>query len=97
MDEREDTSLVSLRVLPSFINIMCSLSDSSRFQACWSADGAQIYAGRRNGTVEVWDVRQLGRSGPSNTPRLLKTLRNPLSSGVVSCVVAFPDGHHIAW
>jgi hypothetical protein len=42
-------------------------------------------------------VRQLGRSGPANTPRLLKTLRNPLSSGVVSCVVAFPDCRHIAW
>ncbi|KAF8197442.1 WD40-repeat-containing domain protein [Pholiota molesta] len=30
--------------------------------ACWSADGAQIYAGRRNGTVDVWDVRVLGQS-----------------------------------
>ncbi|KAI0065390.1 WD40 repeat-like protein [Artomyces pyxidatus] len=64
--------------------------------ACWSANGSQIYAGRRNGTIDVWDVRQLGRSGPAETPRLLKTLRNPLSSGVVSCVVAFPDGRHIA-
>ncbi|PPQ87968.1 hypothetical protein CVT25_001047 [Psilocybe cyanescens] len=64
--------------------------------ACWSADGAQIYAGRRNGTVDVWDVRVLGQSGPTNTPRLLKTLRNPASSGVVSCVVAFPDCRHIA-
>lgn len=64
--------------------------------ACWSADGSQIYAGRRNGTVDVWDVRLLGRSGLANTPRLLKTLRNPASSGVVSCVVAFPDGRHIA-
>jgi transcriptional activator SPT8 len=70
---------------------------SYRHQACWSADGGQIYAGRRNGTVDVWDVRQLGLSGPASTPRLLKTLRNPLSSGVVSCVVAFPDGKHIAW
>ncbi|KZT70148.1 WD40 repeat-like protein [Daedalea quercina L-15889] len=61
--------------------------------ACWSADGAQIYAGRRNGTVDVWDVRQTGRPG---TPRILKTLRNPVSSGVVSCVVAFPDGRHLA-
>jgi len=61
--------------------------------ACWSADGAQMYAGRRNGTIDVWDVRQMGIGG---TPRLLKTLRNPASSGVVSCVVAFPDGRHIA-
>ncbi|KAH9484354.1 Transcription factor SPT8 [Psilocybe cubensis] len=64
--------------------------------ACWSADGAQIFAGRRNGTVDVWDVRVLGQSGPTNTPRLLKTLRNPASSGVVSCVVAFPDCRHMA-
>ncbi|KAJ7688483.1 WD40-repeat-containing domain protein [Mycena rosella] len=55
-----------------------------------------IYAGRRNGTIDVWDTRQLGRSGPGSIPRLLKTLRNPASSGVVSCVVAFPDGKHIA-
>ena len=65
--------------------------------ACWSADGGQLFAGRRNGTVDVWDVRLLGTSGISNTPRLLKTIRNPPSSGVVSCVVAFPDGRHLAW
>ncbi|KAJ7667754.1 WD40 repeat-like protein [Mycena polygramma] len=64
--------------------------------ACWSADGGQIYAGRRNGTIDVWDTRQLGRTGPTAIPRILKTLRNPASSGVVSCVVAFPDGKHIA-
>ncbi|KAJ6539098.1 WD40-repeat-containing domain protein [Mycena capillaripes] len=64
--------------------------------ACWSADGMQIYAGRRNGTIDVWDTRHLGRTGPSSVPRILKTLRNPTSSGVVSCVVAFPDGRHIA-
>jgi transcriptional activator SPT8 len=60
-------------------------------------NGMQIYAGRRNGTIDIWDVRNIGRSGPLETPRLLKTLRNPASSGVVSCVVAFPDGRHIAW
>ncbi|KAN0077083.1 WD40-repeat-containing domain protein [Tylopilus felleus] len=63
--------------------------------ACWSTDGSQIYVGRRTGTVDVWDVRLLGRSGPSCTPRLLKSLRNPPSSGVVSCVVPFPDGRHV--
>ncbi|KAJ3768891.1 WD40-repeat-containing domain protein [Lentinula raphanica] len=63
--------------------------------ACWSADGNQIYAGRRNGTVEIYDVRQSGRSTPDG-PRLLKTLRNPSRSGVVSCVVGFPDNKHIA-
>ncbi|KAH9951464.1 WD40 repeat-like protein [Amylocystis lapponica] len=63
--------------------------------ACWSADGGQIYAGRRNGTVDIFDVRQTGRTS-SQTPRILKILRNPISSGVVSCVVAFPDGRHLA-
>ncbi|KAI0647078.1 WD40 repeat-like protein [Trametes meyenii] len=63
--------------------------------ACWSADGSQVYVGRRNGTVEIYDVRQTGRAA-SGTPKIWKTLRNPLSSGVVSCVVAFPDGRHLA-
>ncbi|KAK7693508.1 hypothetical protein QCA50_003076 [Cerrena zonata] len=56
--------------------------------ACWSADGGQIYAGRRNETVDIYDVRQLGTAS-SGIPRILKTLRNPASSGVVSCVVPF--------
>ncbi|KAF5373647.1 hypothetical protein D9758_000602 [Tetrapyrgos nigripes] len=64
--------------------------------AAWSADGNQIYAGRRNSTVEIYDVRQSGRANLGAGPRLLKTLRNPISSRVVSCVVAFPDSKHIA-
>ncbi|KIJ44025.1 hypothetical protein M422DRAFT_208260 [Sphaerobolus stellatus SS14] len=63
--------------------------------ACWSYDGSQIYAGRRNETVDIWDVRILGKSNRA-TPRLLKSLRNPPSSGAVSAVVAFPDGNHVA-
>ncbi|KAI0362130.1 WD40 repeat-like protein [Trametes cingulata] len=63
--------------------------------ACWSADGSQIYVGRRNGAVEIYDVRQTGSSA-YGTPRIWKTLRNPASSGVVSCVVAFPDSRHLA-
>lgn len=87
--------MVFIRMYKGF-NRLNGISDCL-IQACWSADGAQIYAGRRNGSVDAWDVRQLGISGPGSTPRLLKTLRNPLSSGVVSCVVAFPDSKHIAW
>ncbi|EJD02340.1 WD40 repeat-like protein [Fomitiporia mediterranea MF3/22] len=63
--------------------------------ACWSADGGQVYAGRRNCTVDVWDTRQYGQA-VNGVPRLMKTLRNPTSSGAVSCVAAFPDGRHIA-
>ncbi|EKM55353.1 uncharacterized protein PHACADRAFT_173464 [Phanerochaete carnosa HHB-10118-sp] len=63
--------------------------------ACWSTDGSQIYVGRRNAIIDVWDVRQTG-SAHMGTPRLLKTLRNPPVSGDISCVVAFPDGRHLA-
>ena len=45
--------------------------------------------------VDVWDTRMFGQTVPG-VPRLLKTLRNPISSGAVSCVAAFPDGRHIA-
>lgn len=95
LDERKDTAMVSLRKSP---HLLCPTRlPYIRGKACWSTDGNQLYAGRRNGAVDVWDVRQLGYSGTLSTPRLLKTLRNPTSSGVVSCVVAFPDCRHIAW
>jgi transcriptional activator SPT8 len=57
---------------------------------CWSADGLQIYAARRNNTVDVWDIRHCGE-------RTLTALKNPPSSGIVSSVVAFPDNRHVAW
>ncbi|WWC71767.1 uncharacterized protein I206_105726 [Kwoniella pini CBS 10737] len=61
--------------------------------ACWSSNGSQVLAGRRNGTIDVWDVR---RSSSSSAPNLLRTLRTPTESGPISCLVAFPDGQHIA-
>ncbi|KAI9637216.1 WD40-repeat-containing domain protein [Dioszegia hungarica] len=61
--------------------------------ACWSGNGNQILAGRRNGTVDIWDVR---RSSSSTAPNLLRTLKTPAESGAVSCLVAFPDGQHVA-
>ncbi|KAL7423529.1 Transcription factor spt8 [Cryptotrichosporon argae] len=61
--------------------------------ACWSGDGTQVYAGRRNGTVDVWDVRRASSAG---IPNVLRSLRTPAESGPVSCIVAFPDGRHIA-
>ncbi|WWC63085.1 uncharacterized protein I303_105684 [Kwoniella dejecticola CBS 10117] len=61
--------------------------------ACWSANGTQVLAGRRNGTIDVWDVR---RSSSASAPNLLRTLRTPAESGPISCLVAFPDGQHIA-
>ncbi|WVQ68267.1 uncharacterized protein L199_006474 [Kwoniella botswanensis] len=61
--------------------------------ACWSANGNQVLAGRRNGTIDLWDVR---RSSSAKSPNLLTTLRTPAESGPISCLVAFPDGNHIA-
>ena len=68
-------------------------------QACWSSNGNQILAGRRNGTIDIWDVRHSNLSASSSssqTPRLLTTLRTPAESGPISCVVPFPDGRHVA-
>ncbi|KAG8878849.1 Transcription factor spt8 [Tulasnella sp. 332] len=66
--------------------------------ACWSANGHEVYAGRRIGTIDVWDIRQSGGySNATGRPRLLKSLRNPASSGPVTCVAGFPDGHHLVW
>jgi len=61
--------------------------------ACWSGDGTQVLAGRRNGTIDIWDVR---RASSSSSPNLLRTLRTPTESGHVSCIVALPDGRRVA-
>jgi transcriptional activator SPT8 len=52
--------------------------------------------GRRNATVDVFDVRQYG-NGHGQSPRLLRTLVNPGDSKTVTCVAAFPDGKHMVW
>ncbi|PVG02763.1 WD40 repeat-like protein [Serendipita vermifera] len=62
--------------------------------ACWSATGNEIIVGRRNATVDVFDVRQFGNNHGQN-PRLLRTLVNPSDSKTVTCVAAFPDGKHM--
>ncbi|KAI9227466.1 MAG: WD40-repeat-containing domain protein, partial [Piptocephalis tieghemiana] len=54
--------------------------------ATWGADGQYIYVGRRNGTVEEWDVRG---------DRLARTLRLPSQSGPVHHVHAMPSGRHL--
>jgi transcriptional activator SPT8 len=66
-------------------------------QACWSANGAHVIAGRRNGTIEVFDVRKFGPGSGFGQPKILRVLKNPQSSGPVSCVAAFPDKQHLVW
>jgi len=54
-------------------------------------------AGRRNGTIDIWDVRRTSSSSSSSSsPGLLRTLRTPTESGPISCIVALPDGRHVA-
>ena len=56
--------------------------------ACWSPDGNNIYAGRRNNTVEEYDLRQ-GLKKPE------RIFRFPQGSGPVTSVRAMPNGRHL--
>lgn len=56
--------------------------------ACWSPDGNAIYAGRRNNTVEEYDLRK-GLKGPE------RVFRFPHGSGAVTAVRAMPNGRHL--
>lgn len=51
--------------------------------ACWSTDGAQMFIGRRNSAVDVYDIRKL--DAPT------RVLRFPNNSGPVSCVEVLPN------
>ena len=56
--------------------------------ACWSPDGNYIYAGRRNCTVEEYDLRK----GLRNPERIFKF---PTGSGAVTSVKAMPNSRHL--
>ena len=56
--------------------------------ACWSPDGNCIYAGRRNNTVEEYDLRK-GLKGPD------RVFRFPNGSGAVTSVRAMPNSRHL--
>jgi len=56
--------------------------------ACWSPDGNYIYAGRRNCTVEEYDLRK-GLKQPD------RTFKFPQGSGPVTAVKAMPNGRHL--
>ena len=56
--------------------------------ACWSPDGNYIYAGRRNNTVEEYDLRK-GLKGPE------RVFRFPNGSGAVTSVRAMPNSRHL--
>jgi transcriptional activator SPT8 len=56
--------------------------------ACWSPDGNQIYAGRRNCTVEEYDLRK-GLRAPE------RVFKFPTGSGAVTSVKAMPNSRHL--
>lgn len=55
--------------------------------ACWSHDGSSIYVGRRNSTLDVYDIR--------NPQAPADVLRLPSISGPVSAVAAMPNGRGV--
>lgn len=60
----------------------------------WSFDGNNIYAGRRNSTVEEFDIK-MPYENNSKAPKVSKTMRFPSLSGPVYTVKALPSNHHV--
>ncbi|KOS18785.1 Transcription factor spt8 [Escovopsis weberi] len=58
--------------------------------ACWSPDGNRIYAGRRNGTVEEFDIARARRAWEPE-----RVLKFPAGSGAVSAVRPMVNGRHL--
>ncbi|KAL6900095.1 WD40-repeat-containing domain protein [Trichoderma evansii] len=58
--------------------------------ACWSPDGNKIYAGRRNGTVEEFDIARAKRGWQPE-----RVLRFPAGSGAVSAIKPMANGRHL--
>lgn len=55
--------------------------------ACFSTDGSEVYAGRRNACVEGYDLRKCNE--------VLRTLKFPSISGAVSCVARMPNNRSL--
>ncbi|KAJ2784403.1 Transcription factor spt8 [Coemansia interrupta] len=55
--------------------------------ACWSADGRRVYVGRRNNTVDEYDVKMDGRP--------VRSLKLPMNSGPVTALAAMPNGRSL--
>lgn len=60
--------------------------------ACWSHDGNMVYADRRNGTVEEYDIRHARRGWEPE-----RILKFPAGSGAVSYVKPMVNGRHLIW
>jgi hypothetical protein len=56
--------------------------------ACWSTDGNCIFVGRRNSTVDEFDIR-------TSLTKQTRSFKFPSVSGAVSNVRAMPSGRHL--
>lgn len=66
--------------------------------ACWSPDGSFFYAGRRNCTVDEYDVRKLGGDGGfGSVGKPSRIFRFQAGSGPVYAVRGMPNGRHLVW
>lgn len=75
--------------------------------ACWSKTGDKIYIGRRNETIDEWDLRMIpdipqttGANGESRlerrgNARFVRSLRLPANSGPVTSVIGMPNSRHL--
>ncbi|ANB13100.1 SAGA complex subunit SPT8 [Sugiyamaella lignohabitans] len=79
-DRRQRTRAAHIRV-PESTPPWC-------MSACWSTDGNFIFAGRRNSTVDEFDIRA-SLVSPS------RTFKFPSVSGAVSSVCALPNNRHL--
>ncbi|KAI1398369.1 WD40 repeat-like protein [Hypoxylon fuscum] len=61
--------------------------------ACWSPDGNWIYAGRRNGTVEEFNIQKARGGRVGWQPE--RVFKFPGGSGPVSCVRPMANGRHL--
>ncbi|KAM0752827.1 WD40 repeat-like protein [Meredithblackwellia eburnea MCA 4105] len=59
--------------------------------ASWSISGQQVFVGRRNASIDVYDLR----AGVTGTAVPLRSLTLPTSSGPVSAVATLPSGRHL--
>ncbi|KAF3177801.1 Transcription factor spt8 [Orbilia oligospora] len=56
--------------------------------ACWGVDGNSVYVGRRNGTVEEYNIHK-------DFQNSVRTLKFPGGSGAVSYVTPMVNGRHL--
>lgn len=79
-DRRQQSKAAAIKV-PNGVPPWCT-------SACWGADGNFIYCGRRNSTIDEFDIR-------ASLTKQSNIFKFPSVSGAVSSVRAMPTGRHL--